>query len=559
MRDDYLFANRATIHDVIETQRQQTENYLDGVSSSDFGQSLDALVTEVVGRFRLDVPVIDRARIVQLPNEEADIDVSGDPYRPFLGDEPYYVKGTAVSIAVPFRGEAALLQFGSSPFNSPIRGRIVDDTIVLHQTTDQPDAARIRKEFDNTIERIDATLQMVRGPAEEWNRQLPELVRRRLEQRQTKLQQTSSFNLGYPAPAQQAPAEKTKFRSGVFISYSHADAEWLKRLQIHLAPYVRGENLDVWDDTRIRGGASWAREIEGAIESARVAVLLVTPEFLASDYVASVELPAIVRRAGADITILWIPIRAASFHATPLKDYQAAYDPSRPLATLSRPKQDQALVGIAKKIAAAVDVNAVANALKIIDEFEPQAKAFVTGTPEPEQPVVHAWRAEQVETTIRLVEPSGTHQLITAEGLEKLDQNAQKLIRAYERTMKELFERWTELKPKRYAQDPQTRQEAREESDNVRTELCMELNGLLGFIESLAERISLFGEYGLVNQLGCSEYRRPRRFRERLEQWLTLVRVMWPECPAQISRDGRHLLVNRANALTMGGYIDVCA
>ena len=45
--------------------------------------------------------------------------------------------------------------------------------------------------------------------------------------------------------------------------------------------------------------------------------------------------------------------------------------------------------------------------------------------------------------------------------------------------------RWTELKPKRIAQDLETRREAREESNEVREELCGELNGLLGFIESM--------------------------------------------------------------------------
>ena len=79
----------------------------------------------------------------------------------------------------------------------------------------------------------------------------------------------------------------------------------------------------------------------------------------------------------------------------------------------------------------------------------------------------------------------GARELITAKDLESLDADAKKLIRAYERTMKDLFERWTELKPKRVAQDAETRREARELSDDVRRELCQELNGLLGFIESM--------------------------------------------------------------------------
>ena len=47
-------------------------------------------------------------------------------------------------------------------------------------------------------------------------------------------------------------------------------------------------------------------------------------------------------------------------------------------------------------------------------------------------------------------------------------------------------------------------------------------------------------------------------FRERLEQWLKLIRVMWPECPSRVCHDGRYLVVNRANAI-WGGDVDVRA
>jgi len=282
---------------------------------------------------------------------------------------------------------------------------------------------------------------------------------------------------------------EARFRSGIFVSYSHVDRDWLDRLQIHLAPYVRGERLDLWDDTKIAPGARWAAEIERALGDARVAVLLVSPDFLASEFVAREELPAILQRAGTDLTVVWIPIRASAYEVTPLRDFQAAHDPRRPLSTLPRPRQDEALVAISKQIAAAVDINVVGNAFRIIDEFEPQMNAFVADVPEPEAPVVHSWRAEQVETSIRLVEPSGTRELITAKDFEKLDADSQKLIRAYERTMKDLFERWTELKPRRVAQDSETRREARELSDEVRRELCQELNGLLGFIESMGMQL----------------------------------------------------------------------
>jgi hypothetical protein len=309
---------------------------------------------------------------------------------------------------------------------------------------------------------------------------------------------TNGTRVGWVKPSN---VEKP-FRSGIFVSYSHADRDWLKRLQTHLAPYVSGESLFLWDDTKITAGSDWAGEIDQAIAKARVVVLLVSPEFLASKYVTQVELPAILLRAGSDLKVFWIPVRHSAFFATPLKDYQAAHDPSRPLADLSPSAQDEALVAISKKIAAAVDINVVANALRIIDDFQPQVNAFVTGTPEPEKEVVYSYRAKQEEASITLVEPSGARQIVTAQDLEKLDPSAQKLIRAYERTIKELFERWTELKPKRIAEDEETRREARDKSDDVRRELCCELNGLLGFIESMG--MSLRDHYVHVRYI-CSQ------------------------------------------------------
>ena len=63
------------------------------------------------------------------------------------------------------------------------------------------------------------------------------------------------------------------------------------------------------------------------------------------------------------------------------------------------------------------------------------------------------------------------------------------------------------------------------------------------------ERVPLFGDFGLVSQLGSVEYARPRKFREKLEGWLDLIRAMWPECPASIDTNGTGLFVNRANAI----------
>ncbi len=67
------------------------------------------------------------------------------------------------------------------------------------------------------------------------------------------------------------------------------------------------------------------------------------------------------------------------------------------------------------------------------------------------------------------------------------------------------------------------------------------------------ERVPIFGEFGLASQLGSVDYARPRKFRERLERWLNLVRALWPACTGQISSDGDYLLIWPAVALAAKG------
>lgn len=73
------------------------------------------------------------------------------------------------------------------------------------------------------------------------------------------------------------------------------------------------------------------------------------------------------------------------------------------------------------------------------------------------------------------------------------------------------------------------------------------------FIARGRECVPLFGERGLVNQLGSSDYARPRKFRERLGGWLDLVRALWPECPARMNEDGTGLWIDRASAVLTEG------
>src|SRR4029077_5372986 len=88
-----------------------------------------------------------------------------------------------------------------------------------------------------------------------------------------------------------------------------------------------------------------------AMASARVAVLLVSAPFLASDFISTVELPYFVDAARRrHVNLLWVPVSPCLYKHTPLAEIQAAHDPSRPLSTLSESERDVALVAICQKI-----------------------------------------------------------------------------------------------------------------------------------------------------------------------------------------------------------------
>lgn len=140
-------------------------------------------------------------------------------------------------------------------------------------------------------------------------------------------------------------------RTQVFISYSHQDAVWLKRLQTHLAPLKRKGAIDYWDDTRIQPGARWREEITQALATAKVAVLLVSADFLASDFIATNELPPLLVAAQqARARIFPVIVSPCGYKHSLLEPFQAVNDPSKPLIQLSKATREAIFVKLTEAI-----------------------------------------------------------------------------------------------------------------------------------------------------------------------------------------------------------------
>ena len=146
---------------------------------------------------------------------------------------------------------------------------------------------------------------------------------------------------GDPPPVEVPSAGTARERVGVFISYSHADAEFLTRLLVHLAP-LREEGVPCWLDQDIRAGADWRQGIDTALATARVAVLLISSDFFASKFIGTDELPVIQAAAErGELTILCVLLKPSIFEKSKLYVHQAINPPNKLLCNLKRGPREE--------------------------------------------------------------------------------------------------------------------------------------------------------------------------------------------------------------------------
>lgn len=80
----------------------------------------------------------------------------------------------------------------------------------------------------------------------------------------------------------------------IFVSYSHADEKWRQRFEIISKPLSRSEGVEFWSDRKLKAG-EWEVQLEQNMRTAVAAVLLVSDNFLASDYIIEKEMPYLFR------------------------------------------------------------------------------------------------------------------------------------------------------------------------------------------------------------------------------------------------------------------------
>ena len=135
----------------------------------------------------------------------------------------------------------------------------------------------------------------------------------------------------------------------VFISYAHADENFRNDLVKHLDPLRRLGLIETWHDRKIKPGEVWDRAISTNLEKAQIILLLVSIDFINSEYCYDVELErALERHDNGQAKVIPIILRACMWQQTPFAKLQAL--PKDAQAVTLWPDRDAAFVNVAEGI-----------------------------------------------------------------------------------------------------------------------------------------------------------------------------------------------------------------
>jgi hypothetical protein len=151
-----------------------------------------------------------------------------------------------------------------------------------------------------------------------------------------------------PTPAR----ELTKVVS-IFFCYAREDEELLNKLKRHLRPLQRQGLIDVWYDRDISAGTEWEKEIDKHLNKANIILLLISPDFMDSEYCYGIEMKrALERHEQQDAIVIPVILRPVYWQGV-LGNLQALPTNAKPVK--SWPDQDEALYDVAEGIRKGVE------------------------------------------------------------------------------------------------------------------------------------------------------------------------------------------------------------
>ena len=145
-----------------------------------------------------------------------------------------------------------------------------------------------------------------------------------------------------------------KERLRVFISYSHKDEDIKDKLDAHLAFLKRDERIVTWNDRKILAGQEWDLKIKEELDHADLILLLISANFIASDYIWKFELTKAIERNNSGMAIV-IPIfcKPCNFENMPFAKIQGLPKSSTPIILAKN--MDEILTEVTSNICSVID------------------------------------------------------------------------------------------------------------------------------------------------------------------------------------------------------------
>lgn len=142
---------------------------------------------------------------------------------------------------------------------------------------------------------------------------------------------------------------KIEKRPSVFISYSHKDDSFFKELKTMLKPLEKKHDIKCWSDKELSVGDNWKSRIFEEIDNADMIILIISKEFLASDFILDEEFPQIMQNKAAKKA--WLLLNLCNWEMKDeLIQWQAFHDVKSPLSSLEQEEKDKVLLSISKQI-----------------------------------------------------------------------------------------------------------------------------------------------------------------------------------------------------------------
>lgn len=140
----------------------------------------------------------------------------------------------------------------------------------------------------------------------------------------------------------------------LFFSYSHVDENMRDQLEVQLSMLKRQGIIETWHDRRIGAGQDLGTSISSNLEAAGIILLLVSPDFIASDYCYDREMTrAMERHETGEAVVIPVILRACDWHHAPFGNLNASPNDGKPIRQAVDP--DQAFLEVAKAIREAAD------------------------------------------------------------------------------------------------------------------------------------------------------------------------------------------------------------